>query len=432
MAGLEFPTEGEFTNASLREMPLAQISMDVWQTASWRTYSYLRDNGLLRRVTNMGDAGYSPQAAMYTFRPLVEHAWAEKRLALDFYRTYISDVDTVLGYFNTTAEILGVMSGLGISPGCLRLPGAQIGHETLGTANAEVYQCDADGFYYPPGCRVGGEATGAILAGRCVPFLVGGYWPYDTVKVAQLVTRTGVPIAVTWVEIPEQIALVSSQPAHGTNFIFWWSDHFRWYQEISPVHLRFDKYDERAWLAGDVTTDVGQNPVIKYIWGDLTHVEDQVAILVQNYRILMEDMRAMMIKQSLCMGLDMSKAPACRWQAACEWLRETADQGIWTSWLPQETDCPAGYTWDDGTCAPCPAGMLKVLRGPQACQVCPNGTFSRVEGNRIGCTPCEAGTVSSQASGQPATECTLCPLDSYQDDPGQSDCQLCPPGAVAD
>ncbi len=96
-------------------VPLAQISMDVWQTQSWRTCSFLRGQGMLGKVTNMGDAGYNPQAAMRLWD------WSESfapkpSLACPFWKGAAFDPPCSLGVIAITdppnSRELGIPSSL--------------------------------------------------------------------------------------------------------------------------------------------------------------------------------------------------------------------------------------------------------------------------------------------------------------------------------
>jgi hypothetical protein len=248
----------------------------------------------------------------------------------------------VAQYYSSVSEILELFRTYSITPSCLSddLPVKGFGWETVGKPDEEIYMCESDGFYYPPACREGNDAAGAIIQGRCVPYVNGGYFAFgSTIRMAHLVTKMNVPMAMTWVQVGERNRLVFDQPLHKAVFAFWYGDHFRQYQTLNPVQVRFDKYDESSWLARNVTTEMGAVPVLKFMWGQLSDAEDQVAIMVQNYRVLMKDMLSMMMDLDTCIGPDESRNEHCRWEAACAWLRSSAGTSTWPTWMAKETDC---------------------------------------------------------------------------------------------
>ena len=141
---------------------------------------------------------------------------------------------------------------------------------------------------------------------------------------------------------------------------------------------------------------------------------------------------------------------------------------------PSCTACPAGqYNNQTGqsTCNKCPAGSYSD-KGATSCETCPAGSYSN-EG-ASSCTPCQAGYYSSgnaskcticpagyyclggkdkikcsagsysdegakscetcpagYYSADGATSCTACPAGKYNNQTGQSTCQLCPAGSYS-
>lgn len=87
-------------------------------------------------------------------------------------------------------------------------------------------------------------------------------------------------------------------------------------------------------------------------------------------------------------------------------------------------DCPfcdVGFFGVD--CEPCSAGHFKDTIGPEACNVCPSGFYSKAAAHQ--CIRCPMNTFSEAAS----EECTVCPFGHYNLDGGDCiECNMCQPG----
>ena len=96
--------------------------------------------------------------------------------------------------------------------------------------------------------------------------------------------------------------------------------------------------------------------------------------------------------------------------------------------------------WGD-FCEKCPAGTYKTVPGNVPCTACPSNTFSPTLAatNRSTCLACFANSVSDAGSAQcdcdtgfsgPVDACSACPIATYKNVIGDSDCATCPVNSV--
>eukprot|EP00929_Paragymnodinium_shiwhaense_P008397 TRINITY_DN112355_c0_g1_i1.p1 TRINITY_DN112355_c0_g1~~TRINITY_DN112355_c0_g1_i1.p1 ORF type:complete len:1167 (-),score=190.75 TRINITY_DN112355_c0_g1_i1:120-3620(-) len=93
------------------------------------------------------------------------------------------------------------------------------------------------------------------------------------------------------------------------------------------------------------------------------------------------------------------------------------------------TECPAGFYAKNSAsseCLPCPGGTYRGEPGGSLCTNCGPGRYS--DGAAKQCTACPRGTARKQDGGQTAGSCELCPLHTFSNTSGQSECHACGPG----
>jgi len=86
------------------------------------------------------------------------------------------------------------------------------------------------------------------------------------------------------------------------------------------------------------------------------------------------------------------------------------------------------------SCDSCPQGTIANRHGAEVCNTCPKGTFTMLAGNNTACSLCPAGTYSSTVgAGSPAT-CLPCPSGTWTYSKGSFSadaCKPCKPGSFS-
>ena len=102
----------------------------------------------------------------------------------------------------------------------------------------------------------------------------------------------------------------------------------------------------------------------------------------------------------------------------------------------EECICEPGWGWGGATCEPCPAGTAKDAYGDEPCLLCSGGTFCPP--NAVAPTPCPALSWSLDGSATAGdcfcvpgaffdvSGCELCHPGSFSDTNNASECVLCP------
>lgn len=113
-----------------------------------------------------------------------------------------------------------------------------------------------------------------------------------------------------------------------------------------------------------------------------------------------------------------------------------------------DCECKSGYLGANGAdCTQCYAGKFKPLQGPQPCDLCPNATYSGVEGATSDgvCAPCQNNSLSWAGStvltdckcdsgfftenfGNPAAFCKTCGTGTYNTHLNATACSKCAAG----
>ena len=99
--------------------------------------------------------------------------------------------------------------------------------------------------------------------------------------------------------------------------------------------------------------------------------------------------------------------------------------------------CPPGSYGDGSTCTPCPAGTVSTEGNSPSCAACPAGSLPSADQKRcIVCArghtstanSCEACAAGTYAFGSGSPSCTSCPSGFAQLETGKTSCVECPAG----
>lgn len=201
-------------------------------------------------------------------------------------------------------------------------------------------------------------------------------------------------------------------------------------------------------------TDLGG--AVGYLVTTFTAYESDVGNMFASYNDC-EDQYKVDNSVSTC---DSACEAQCNHKAACDWVKDPANEPTWSSWLVTVCQpgfgasaenncemCAPGTAGAGGVemCKPCPEGMFQPEAGQGSCIAASKGHFVSVTGatqqtkcgpgsitSTIGqrtCQPCEEGSFQSAEA---SSICNLTGPGEYQDEKGATAAKQCVPGTHTD
>ncbi|CAE7457406.1 unnamed protein product [Symbiodinium natans] len=405
------------------------LHLEAWVSLYQVEYDQIQKDYPTTAPTSLGSIGYTGSMSMYLPKRILDNASISEGIPLEFYRAYNSSWYEPSHYFDNL--------------GAVNLSQVRRCRDTrfVQSRNMQTYvevtndidgvednggllmaRCQDGYFWRAPACRHN--------VALCVPVLTGGTgWAVE--EVMQKATSFSMPLALGVAATSEDYRQIPLQ----VRSLFMWFRPDDAFLDLSPVEIRFPRYDRAAWLSGDLRTAPEQVKIEKLVSQNLVDLAPAVLDLIQKMRWSVDDVNHMM--------MDMKTSNDSPATVACRWL--TANPDIWSSWLVGETACFAGFglfdassgyvAHRDGTaelaCRPCESGSysqeLQDAKGTtHICQLCRPGTFQK-SGASTSCEPCSEGNYQDEEG---ALDCKRCPMGRFQDEKGKSVCNFCGNGTT--
>ena len=372
--------------------------------------------------------GYAGKIAQYFPRGVLEAAYADAGLALDFYTGFDADWNDPASYFDPVSNVnrshlKKCVDSLMNSPDLIAQYFAVSGDTAGLTTNAageQVGYCPDGYFWISPKCRADQS--------KCIPYFTGGQG-YGIVEVMQKAAKWNIPLALG---VGATYALYTQLPSMHKSMFYWWVPDPT-FLHLEALPSTFPATDKIAIAKGDQTTEMASINIAKIVSKDFSALAPRVNSFVERMTISMDNLNALLLEQ-IQTGVD--------WKTmACYWLQNNTD--LWSDWLPDESTCFSKFgmyresteefvdnrdgSTDGISCRPCPSGTYsKQLSDDKGvtyiCEPCAPGT-SQVSGASLSCVPCERG-MFQDVPGQ--LLCKRCAVGSYQDEEGGPLCKKCP------
>jgi len=384
------------------------VSLDSWVSPYGSSkYQFKQDYPDLAAV-DLGVMGYGAHQGIFLPKAVMDSAYADVGLVLDFYKGY--NATSTSGhdpskYFDKLSDVDPTELAL-----CSEWPDwvryddyVQYSGDSAGmTQQADgsyVVKCP-DGRWWPgPGCR--NDQT------KCIPVLTVNGWLLQAIM--QWVTAYNFPAAVA---NSKTIDLFKKHVASTDALHYWWvpDDTFI---ERQPQQVILPAYSPSGWALGDRKTGVETGKVSKMISSNLQKTR-QVREFVSHITFELSEVMAILLEQK--------QSGATNYSTMCQWIKANQNQAKWRTWAEDPSTCDPQfgiYREEDDVF------VTKRNEIGITCRACPSGHFSEELLDEMGrtfvCKACPAG--SSLASG--GLQCDSCPKGEYQDEEGQSSCKRC-------
>lgn len=409
LVGCETPTS--FSDRGCGEGPTTtrnHIVVEGWTESYMLTWMKIQQDYPDTAPKNLGNMGYFGKTSMYLSSEVQKRAWEAEGLNLEFYRGYNVSCHNAAAYFDPPSS-LNLTHLKPCTETRLVVSEAMEFYAELTGDSAGIERVDGqvrgkcwDGyFWYPPSCR--------NSPSQCLPFLTAGTgWNLEeTMQKATAWNMQVAPVvAATW-------KAFTDFPSQRDMTFYWWVPDPT-FLHLSPVEITFPAFDRAAHSRGDKRTAPSSISIDKYVSKDLAVLAPEVEEFLKAFRIEMQMVNKMLLDQ--IETKDNSSEVACRWV--------NANENLWKSWLPDVTQCYAGF----GLYHEATNQYVADRKDPSGlkCKACPSGTYSAEvldsKGSTFACKPCAVGT--AQPSGA-ALACDLCPPGEHQDEEGSSSCKRC-------
>eukprot|EP00434_Breviolum_minutum_P039925 symbB.v1.2.035467.t1/scaffold4777.1/size34961/1 len=261
------------------------------------------------QLTSMG---YSGKSGQYFPRSVLDAAYADSGLALDFYTGFDANWNEPAKYFDS---ISGVNRSLLMK--CVdanfNVPTQMatyfaVSGDTAGlTTNAageQVGYCPDGYFWIAPKCRAD--------TSKCFAFFTGGRG-YSLIETMQKAAKWNMPMAIA---VAATYSLYTQLPTVHKSMFYWWvpDPTFLHLDALSTV---YPAYDRIASENGDYTNEQATFPIHKIVSKDFSALAPRVNSFVERLTITLENLNAILLEQKQT-GVD--------WPTmACYWLQNNTD-----------------------------------------------------------------------------------------------------------
>ncbi|CAK8993410.1 unnamed protein product [Durusdinium trenchii] len=350
------------------------ISVDSWVGS----YASAMDqfNKEFPRIASqdLGSMGYAGEESMYVSQAILNSAYADSGLALDFYKSYNTTHHDPRKYFDSIHDVdlseLELCSETDMSNPSRMGDYAKYSGDYDGVVSQPdgtyIAKCTNDRWWYAPACRQNSS--------QCIPlFTSGNGWKLQALM--QWSTAYGMPTAVglskgyaTWIKHVQ-----NHRALH-----YWWVPDST-FIDMLPEPLTFARHSATEWWEGDKKTGAKGSYVSKLVSHNLQAKAGRVREFVSNMNFELPEV------QNLLLELQQSGST---YNVSCKWMKENRDR--WMKWKPVETACYEGF------------GLVDA-----------SGAFVSSRADAVGCGLCQAGSASEELI----------------DDQGRTfQCKLCAPG----
>ena len=394
-------------------------------------------------LDDLGSVGYSISEYYVVAGTVIQKAFEEDGLALDYFRSYHErNKEVLLRHFSkisevNTSDLVPCSEWLIWDQANMQAYEAVTG-DTAGVrenAGSVLPRCEESGVWWlAPTCR--GNASGCIPAITCETW--GFAWYVE--ELMQKATIWKMPLA-----IGSARGCVTHPGSHlerlfnQSKLIFLSGSGIEaQYPSLNPVPIVFPEHNPREWKQNRLISQKLGWELWKIVHQDLAKWAPQLLEFFRRAEFQRED--DLEISQQL--GFHGFAGHETLRAAACTWVQNHRD--LWTPWIPKATSCFPGqglfFTSATDTQVPTlgqdaaidrNAGGFFVSQRDKAntCRACPPGRYSALISDDISdtaeCRPCEPGFKQS-SSGQVA--CDPCLHGTFTAEAGVSICEKCPQG----
>ncbi|CAL1162950.1 unnamed protein product [Cladocopium goreaui] len=428
IAGCESPTDLSDRGCNGKHS-YYHVHLEGWTAGYPHIWNQIQQEYPDTAPQNLGGMGYSGLSGMYIPREVIESAYDQEGMVLQFYRAHNTSKSNPSKYFDDinalNAETLKTCGETRLMDSQAMSVYARVTNDWDGVDNSSgtlVGKCFLGYFWFAPSCRANPlECYTYITAGP-------GYGYEHTMQKA------------TWYNMPMAVAVAklwsdyTTLPMQVKSSFYWWQPDptFLSWGRLDASRILFPPQDRSAQRRGIYLTSDEDVPIEKYASIDLQALAPTVYKLLKALNIDM-----IVVNKLMSDRMDTGDSAE---DVACRWLK--ANQDIWESWMPDETKCfpqfglynehtqqfvedrtdPAGLT-----CRACDSGFysnrIKDGRGiTHVCMPCAPGT-TQPSGASLQCDPCPTGEYQDEFG---STSCKRCGQGKYQDTKGQSQCKVCP------
>ena len=394
-------------------------------------------------LDDLGSVGYEEGEYYQVSGTVIQKAFEEDGLALDYFRSYHErNKEVLLRHFSKISEVnasdLFPCSEWLIWDQASMQAYAAVTGDAAGVrenAGSVLPRCEESGMWWlAPTCR--GNTPECIPAITCAVEDYSIAWYVE--ELMQKATFWKMPLAIG--------AARGCLPSPGTPFgrlmrqnklIFFMGDSVAvMHSSLDPVRIVFPEHNAREWKQNQLISQRMGWELRRLVHQDLAKWAPQVLEFFRRAEFHLED-HLEAIQQ-----FGYSPSQETLRKVACTWLQNHKD--IWTPWIPQATSCFPGQglffslatdaellTLGQDAAIHRNAGGFFVSQRDKAntCRACPPGRFSALISDDISdtakCRPCEPGFKQS-SSGQVA--CDPCLHGTFTAEAGVSLCEKCPQG----
>lgn len=372
----------------------------------------------------IGNMGYYGHQGIFVPGPALQLGRSQGQLPLRYYESYNASWHDVSPFF---ANLSSIPSD-GLLP-CSKLRGANSSLllsyiQSTGDA-AGVIQLSPglvsprcyfpDRWWLSPPCRQAPQS--------CIPLITGGNG-FFLGQMMQLVTLNNMAVGIA---TAASSSLYDSLPRIGRGSLFYWFWPDTVFADFNPQTLVFPDTSQYEWTQNIYRTTPAPSELQKLIAPALRTAAGSALQVTQRMQISSQDMQGLITQYKA--------ANKSYTDVACDWLLSNGNR--WKAWIPQPTECGAGFGLVDSlgafqssvatavACAQCSPGRFAAA---PTCKQCPAGTFSSTSGATV-CTLCKPGHFTSLSK---QTGCTACAPGTFSELPGASQCETCAEGYYAE
>jgi len=269
--------------------------------------------------------------------------------------------------------------------------------------------CLDDRFWIAPACRA--DTTSCILT-----VTAGSGWGMQAFM--QWATAYGIPAALA---VNEDWSSMVSTVKNGKHLFYWYEPDASFAQD-SPSVIIFPRHSAQAWARGERKTATKAQYVNKACSRNLQFKAPKVKDFIAKISFDLQEAQEL---------LSLTAGGQSFYDVSCQWLRDHPER--LAEWISVATSCSPGYGIADVAGA-----FLSSRENATICQKCSLGRFSERFSDTLGvayrCTTqgkegetkrdeCLRGTYTQQSE---QISCEVCPIGSYQNSTGRTECLLCP------
>ncbi|CAK9061586.1 Thyroglobulin (Tg) [Durusdinium trenchii] len=385
--------------------PVMHVSLDSWIGSYSSAYEQMKADYPDIAPLDLGDMGYSGEESVYVHTNLLQEAYENEGLALEFYKSYNVSHHHAKQYFSSTSDIpFGALSRCNATDfsnaqrmsDFVKYSFDYDGVDQQGNGDY-VARCP-DGHWWPaPACRQNPS--------ECIPLITAGTgWKLQAIM--QWAVAYGLPAAVgitaSWGDY------VALPRAHRVLHYWWVPDST--FIDLGPQPIGMPRHSALEWSMGDKKTSAVGSYVAKMVSQDLSSKARTIQEFVSQITFELKEIMDLLLEV---------QTEGSRYNVSCAWARQNVAR--WTAWVPVSTNCYEGFGLADDQ-----GVHVQTRAAASACAVCPEGTFSEEFADNTGktyrCSACPSGTYQDKVF---SSSCKPCSRGTYSDTVGSKECKPC-------